>query len=174
MMKNKIFILTLTAILLMTGCASGGGENSTENNDSVQAAETNADVTAEELLGDISSDLLDGKLLKGDEKFDKNAAKFYGSDLENIEDGGMLYNTEGYNADEVSVVRFKEGTDGGALLEKRLEDRTATFKDYRPEEVSKLEDAVIFSAGGYDVLIISEDHVEIEKKLRDKLGWPER
>lgn len=169
-MRNKIIAAVLGAALVITaaGCTSGSGTSDGNTADST-SAEKNADITAEALLSDIDNSLLDGKLIKGEDKFDSNAAKFYGTELENIEDGGILYNTEGVNADEVSAVRFKEGTDGQALLKKRLDDRTATFKDYRPEEVGKLESAKLFSAGGYDVLIISDDADKIESQLREKL-----
>ena len=163
-MSNRSAALISAAVLLLGGCGANGSEIA-ESSAEVQSA---AAVDAAQLLDGINEEKLDGKLFSGEEKFDSNAAKFYGTD--SIEDGGILYNTEGCYADEVSAVRFSEGTDGAALLKTRLEDRTATFRDYRPEELDKLKKARVISVGGYDILIISDNADGIEKQLRESLG----
>lgn len=162
-MRNKLTAILLAALML-TGCGSSGESSSP---DSSSAA---ADITARELLADIDNDLLDGRICMGEEKFDSNAEKFYGVGIDSIEDGGIMYNSEGGCADEISAVRFTDQTDGAALLQKRLEDRTATFRDYRPEELDKLENARIFSAGGYDLLVISDDAEALARQLEQKLS----
>lgn len=164
MMKRNKLTAVILAAMMLAGCGNGGADSSY---DSVQSAVT---VTAREALADISSEKLDGMTCMGDESFDNNAEKFYGVGLESIEDGGILYNAEGGYADEVSFVKFKAGVDGGALLQKRLADRTAAFRDYRPEELPKLEKAKLISAGGYDLLIISDDAEAIAAGIEDKLS----
>jgi len=165
----KTAALILTAMLMMCGCSAN---NNTKADTSSAAAGTEkaADISAEELLADISHDNLDGRLSKGDGKYDKNAAQFYETGFANILDGAILYNENGGYPDEVSAVKFDEGIDGQELLKQRLESRTATFRDYRPEEVPKLENAKIFNAGGFDILIISDDADNIEKQLKEKLS----
>ena len=165
----KTAAVIFAAVLMMCGCST---KTDTKEDTSSAAinAEKAANITAEELLADISQDNLDGRLSKGDGKYDANAAKFYGTGFANILDGAILYNENGGYADEVSAVKFDEGIDGQELLKERLESRTATFRDYRPEEVSKLESAKIISLGDFDILIISDDADTIEKQLKDKLS----
>lgn len=164
----KTAALILTAMLMMCGCSTNN--NTKADTSSAAGTEKAADISAEELLADISHDNLDGRLSKGDGKYDKNAAQFYETGFANILDGAILYNENGGYADEVSAVKFDEGIDGQELLKQRLESRTATFRDYRPEEVPKLENAKIFNAGGFDILIISDDADSIEKQLKEKLS----
>ena len=164
----KTAALILTAMLMMCGC-SANNDTKTDTS-SATGTEKAADISAEELLADISHDNLDGRLSKGDGKYDKNAAQFYETGFANILDGAILYNENGGYADEVSAVKFDEGIDGQELLKQRLESRTATFRDYRPEEVPKLENAKIFNAGGFDILIISDDADNIERQLKEKLS----
>lgn len=164
----KTAAVIFAAVLMMCGCSA----NNDTKTDTSSAASTEkaADITAEELLADISSENLDGRISKGDGLYDKNAANFYGTGFANIIDGAILYNDNGGYADEVSAVKFDESVDGQELLKERLESRTASFRDYRPEEVGKLEKAKIFNAGGFDVLIISDDADAIEKQIKDKLS----
>ena len=154
-MKNSMLAAALAAVFLLGGCGAGSTDEST--GDSAPVTEAKSDITAEQLFEGIDEEKLDGRLFTGDEKFDKNLAKLYNTDAENIVSGGMLYNTEGIYADEISAIKFRDGTDGEALMQARLDSRTATFRDYRPEELDKLSKAKIISAGGYDVLIISDN-----------------
>lgn len=167
--KSKTAAVILAAMILLCGC-SAAGKAEKDSTAASAGTENKADISAEELLADISSENLDGRICKGDGIYDKNAAKFYDTGFANIIDGAILYNENGGYADEVSAVKFDESIDGQELLKDRLESRTASFRDYRPEEVGKLEKAKIFSAGGFDILIISDDADTIEKQIRDKLS----
>ena len=169
MKKSKITVAVLAAMLIFCGCGAEG-KSSGDGTAADSVSEKAVDISAEELVSGISSENLDGRLHKGEDKYDKNAAKFYETDSGSIIDGAILYNENGGFADEVSAVKFADGTDGQGLLKKRLDSRTATFRDYRPEEVGKLESAKIFSAGGFDILIISDDADDIEKQIREKLS----
>ncbi|MCR5539402.1 MAG: DUF4358 domain-containing protein [Ruminococcus sp.] len=163
----KTAAVIFAAMLMMCGCSAN---NKAKEDSPAANTEKAADITAEEMLADISSENLDGRISKGDGLYDKNAANFYGTGFANIIDGAILYNDNGGYADEVSAVKFDESVDGQELLKDRLESRTASFRDYRPEEVGKLEKAKIFNAGGFDVLIISDDADSIEKQIKDKLS----
>ena len=162
-MKNRLICGVLAAALMLGGC---GSTNSTADT----AESTAAQISASQLLDGIDDTLLDGKISMGDEKFDGNTDKFYGVELSKIEDGCILYNTDGGNADEISAVRFADGVDGEGIMKDRLDDRKATFRDYKPDELEKLEKAKVFSVGGFDILIISDRAGEFEGMLREKLA----
>ena len=167
--KNRYTALILAAAIMLGGCSAKNNADK-DKSSSAESTEAAADISAEELIEGISGDNLDGRLHKSEGKYDKYAAKLYGTGFENISDGAILFNEEGGYADEVSVVKFAEGTDGQELLKQRLDDRISTFRDYRPDEMTKLDNAKIFSAGGFDILIISDDADNIEKQLKEKLS----
>lgn len=161
MMKNKLAAAVLS-MLMLTGCGSsayGSGANDRPRDD----------LTAREILSEYKGEHLDGLICKGDEEFDNNVEKFYGISIDSIEDGGILYSTDGGYADEITILSFYSNVDGGALLQKRLEERTKLFEDYNPDEKLKLKYAKITAAGKYSVLIIAENSWDIERKLQDKL-----
>ena len=162
-MKMKIkTALLLAAALLLGGCGSGAVSESS-------ADTAAAEVTAADLLDGISDEKLDGIIMAGDEKFDSSAGKLFSVESADILDGGIMYNTEGGYADEISVIKFADGVDGQQIMKDRLESRTSTFRDYRPEELDKLGKAKVLKTGGFDVLIISDRAEEIEKALSEKL-----
>lgn len=161
-MKIKMTLLLTAAALLMGGCGKSAVSEST-------ADTAAAEVTAADLLDGIEDEKLDGIIMSGDEQFDKNAGKFFSVESADILDGGILYNTEGGYADEISAIKFADGIDGQKILKDRLESRTSTFRDYRPEELDKLEKAKVLKIGGFDVLIISDRADEFEKALGKKL-----
>lgn len=172
MKRIMIAAALLSAVLMLGSCGS-------DNNSSVGngGAETTAagnvqqekEVSAAEILGSIDNELLDGKAVKGEDMFDKNAEKFYGITIDKISDGGILYNSEGSYCDEVSIIRLADDPSAEDILKKRLEDRHATFSGYAPEQMPKFEEAEVFVQNGYGVLIISEDHEKIARQIKDML-----
>ena len=163
-MTRKIIISLFAAgLVMLVGCGSN-------TDDTQPSQETKAAVSVSEVLGAVDEENLDGTILKGDSLFDNNAKKFYGVDADKIIEGGMLYNTEGSQADEVDIIRFADDVDGKAVLEKRLSERRATFDSYKPEDMPKFDKAQVFEEGGYDVLIISDNAESISKLIKDKIG----
>lgn len=161
--------LLAAAVFMLVGCGTGLG--STDSVADTEISETvKNNVAVSEVLGEIKNDLLDGSAVKGEELFDKNAEKFYGVDISQIEDGGILYSTNGVNADEVSIIRLNDDTNAQEILESRLAGRRSTFDGYAPEEMPKLESAEIFTQNGYAVLIISDEHETLAKHIKEKLG----
>lgn len=62
-------------------------------------------------------------------------------------------------ADEIAVICLKEKEDvqeAADSLKKHIEERTALFSAYAPEETLRLDKAMIFSEGKYAVLIVCE------------------
>lgn len=160
-MKNRLTaLLTAGLMLILTGCGAYGSDANEQPEN---------EPTVQEILSEYKSEHLDGMICKGDADFDNNVEKFYGISLDSIKDGGILYNTEGGYADEITLLSFYSNVDGGALLQKRLEERTALFENYRPDELVKLKHAKVTAAGKYNVLIITDNSWEIERQLQDKL-----
>lgn len=168
MTRKTILSILAAASLMLCSCGEDNQTHSKEP-DSTQTTQESKAANVREVLESIDDELLDGKMFKGDKLFDDNTEKFYSVTADKVTEGGMLYNTAGSSADEVDIVKFSEDVDGKAVLEKRLSDRRATFDSYKPEDMPKFDKAEVFEAGGYDVLIISEDAKNIGEQIKSRL-----
>ena len=77
-----------------------------------------------------------------------------------MEEQAVYVGTGGALADEVSVWRVKDEKDAKTVqeaAEKRVENQKASFQDYVPEEMPKLEKAVITVDGDTVILCVSGD-----------------
>ncbi|MBQ8965916.1 DUF4358 domain-containing protein [Ruminococcus sp.] len=160
MTKIKALFIPLMMTLALAGCSS---VNTAANSSS---ADPSAPATAHTLLDNVEDDLLDARFFLGNERFDNNTKALFGAELSSLSDGGTICNAEGGYADEVTVLKFKDDTDGQALLEQHLESRRNTFRDYRPDELAKLDKAKILEIDGFDVLIISDNADAIEAAMK--------
>ena len=65
--------------------------------------------------------------------------------------------------DEIAVFQLKSADDVAdvkAMLEKRVEAQTATFKDYTPDEMYKIDGKNVVTSGNYVALIICADNAK--------------
>ena len=65
--------------------------------------------------------------------------------------------------DEIAVFKMKSADDVNAVksvLEKRVESQSATFKDYTPDEMYKIDGNNVVTSGNYVALIICADNAK--------------
>lgn len=157
----------LTAIIsigMLSGC--GNAAESSASVSEVSQEDNSESLSAQDILTQIDNSLLDGSAYFGDETFEKNCEKLYGIPVSDIEDGGIIFASGGGNADEVSMIKLGDDTKGEKILTERLASRGTTFETYKPEEMTKIENAEIFQAGDYWVLVISDDAAELTDKIK--------
>lgn len=158
----------LTAIVtvgMLSGCGNADTAESSVTASEVSQEDSAQSFTAKDILAQIDDPLLDGSAYFGDEIFEKNCEKLYGIPVSDIEDGGIIFASNGGNADEISMVKFKENDVGERILKERLDSRATTFETYKPEEMTKIDSAEIFQAGDYWVLVISDNVTELTEKI---------
>lgn len=88
------------------------------------------------------------------------ANRLYKLDGEILEEQAVYVGTGGALADEVSVWRVKDEKDAKTVEEaaqQRVENQKASFEDYVPAEMPKLEKAVITVDGDTVILCVSAD-----------------
>ena len=170
MLLKKICGITTAVVigLMMTGCYSDENSSTTDSVSSSISSETKIqeNKTAKYILSEIENENLDGSAFYGEKTFSDNCKKLYGADESTFSDGGIIYATSGGLADEVSMLKVKDGNSAENYLTSRLESRKTTFKNYKPEESDKLDKAVIFQSGDWWVLIISDKCDEISSKIK--------
>lgn len=79
----------------------------------------------------------------------------------------------GATAEELAVFETKDAAAASALVEKlqaRNSERIASYADYIPTEVPKLENAVIVSGGRYVVLCVATDASGVKELAEKSLG----
>lgn len=121
--------------------------------------------TAEALL---NSQAFSGAL----EEIDKEMIPaYYGLDESTIQDG-VAYGSLSAGAEEIVALTLKdeEGTKAAVeALKGRVETQKQALKDYQPEEVAKLDGAIVDQRGNSALLVVAADASAAQKVL-DGLG----
>ena len=150
-MHKKIicFLLAILMVLSMTACG-GKGES---------AKEYNGEALMQALLTQVQFD--DTLSSVGD------FASLY---FPGVPSGCTItmYTGTGYYADEVVWISLDDAGDLDAVMasvDKHLEQMTGQFKNYIPEEVAKIENAVVWQGGSHVLVCISNDYATAKSIL---------
>ncbi len=162
-MKKKIFslIVLIAAIMLVfTACDNGGGDDGNANKEAKDVKAIDAADTIRK-DGDFKDQLA---TLNNTMAF----TRVYMLDEESIEDAAFYTNSSS-TAEEIAVVKVKSSDyidTVKAAYEKRIADQKDACKDYLPDEIPKLDSAVIYTNGNYAVLCISNDNSKAKEIIK--------
>ncbi len=154
-MKNLIKILALSLCLML--CLSACGSSSYVSFDDVYA-----DLTTEIDFGDNMSEM--------SEIAAENFYFIY--EPEKIEDFVIYMDESNATPNEIALFRLGEESDRTALEEvvkSRINDLKIGFEDYNPDEMYKLENAVIKAQGKYVMMVICEDNAKASEIINGYL-----
>lgn len=145
-MEFKGLIITVVFLMLLTGCG-----------------DVKKDIDAEKVAADIVSAIeFEDRLTLID---DDIAEAIYGFNEENV-DSMSTYIGSGATAEEVTVVEFEKlGEADKELFEKRIQNQIKSYETYIPEEIEKLEKAVVMYSGNVAVLCVSQDSDNAKKVI---------
>ncbi len=139
----------------VTSDAGSASESVSEASDSSTATGTAAEITAKIKqdvkfpgMAEIGADRMAGYYDVAADKIDSYSAYICGS---------------GAYPDEIAVFKMKSADDVNAVksvLEKRVENQSATFKDYTPDEMYKIDGNNVVTSGNYVALIICADNAK--------------
>ena len=174
-----MIILRISAVLLsamMIFSAAGCGSYDDSSCSSCEI--TVNDKSAEEVLTAAVEKAKDSNLntttKKGDTDeygFDKNCEKLYGGITpQELDDGLISYSSAGGLADEISMLKPNDESNREKLmsiLKERINVRRRDFEGYKPEELPKIENARVFEADGFCILVIADNSEEIEKAFKE-------
>lgn len=146
--------LLLTAFFALSACGKKSGSTT-------QEIDIDAAVQAVLDKGGFTEELV--------RQEDAVIAKSYPTlDLSQVEDYSCFVSGSMATPEEISVFKAKT-SDGAAEIRKaitrRVEDQRLNFEDYRPDEMPKIENAVILEKGNYLFLAICPNHDEALKIL---------
>lgn len=142
-MKKSVTLVSLILVLAMTfamiGCGSAKAMNVTEVSDRLLK-----EIAYQDDLSKVDLD---------------TAAMFLNlADIDIKE--AAIYETSGWTAEEIVVIEGATSADADkakAMLEARLEEQKTNYVDYVPEEMDKLNVAVIVESGNFAILSVSNE-----------------
>ncbi|MCM1273636.1 MAG: DUF4358 domain-containing protein [Clostridium sp.] len=152
MKKRIIYTLALAVMLVMVLTACGGKDAKDEN--ASGGKEVDVQTAADKILsdGDFKDQLA---------TVDKSMAlgRLYSLDEASVE-AAAFYTNSNSTAEEIAVIKVNSADyveTVKAAYEKRISDQKEACKDYLPDEMPKLDSAVVYTNGNYVVLCISND-----------------
>lgn len=161
---------TTQATTVEAGTTEKNNEN--DNNTDTDTSETSSsEASSEEATTDkTAQEIADAILAGGDyteelmpltEEVALN--RLYDLDAEQIEESAFYTNSQA-TAEEIAVIKVKSADYVDAVKESfntRIEDQKAACADYLPDEMPKLESAVVYNNGCYVVLCVSGDSAKV-------------
>ena len=151
MKKGWRILPLLLAVLLLTAC--GGGKK-----------EVTVDV--QKLADELNSQTVTGDSLTTTAANMLPTIYFIGED---VLANGAAYMSAGSTACEVAVIECKDAkqtADVEKLLKQRVQSQSDLYASYNAGEVTRLDSAIIKSAGKYVVLCVCDDKAKAEEILK--------
>ena len=151
-MRKRILCFVLCVLMLLSMTACGGKKDE-------PAKEYDGEALMQALLANVQfADTLSSV---------GNFASLYFPDVPDSATISM-YTGSGYYADEVVLISMKSAEDLETVqgaVDKHISQLTGQFKNYIPEEVAKIENAVIWNGGRHVIVCISDDYTTAQAIL---------
>lgn len=154
-------VLIAAALILCTGCGAGAQAGKTVSMYELRMAMEAADTDHPEMLNASSAE----------KKAEENFSYISDMDYKKVDSYFVSYAKEG-TADEIAVIAVKNPADvqeAKESLAAHQNDRHKLLEQYKPEEVVRVDDGLIFTKGQYAVLIISDHNNDIRKAFNDMI-----
>lgn len=150
-MKKKILtILTIAACAaVMTACGGEPAATTTTTTTAAVSEAKAADFDPAELTKAV---LEKAPIVSAVEKGVDNIPDYFTMQADGIEAASFYICASGAYPDEIGCIKFADeakAAEGKTAVEKRIEKQTELFTSYTPDEVYKLEGAVVKQSGCY-------------------------
>ncbi len=193
-MKKKIYCLAITLAMIcsLVACGKEESDSTTTEATTVVTTEGTTEATTEdestegtttegttETADTVTAQSVADSILNGGSFSEQlqplstevALARLYSLDSASIAEAAFYTNSQA-TAEEIAVVKVNSADyidTVKASFETRVADQKTACVDYLPDEMPKLDDAVIYVSGDYVVLCISCDSSKVESILADTL-----
>lgn len=166
--KMKRFIYTCAMLTTLAICMTGCGEDSAKDKENTTKEAVTEETSVEETnKEDVDVKVVADAILDGGDFKDNLAevdttmalTRLYSLDPEQVE-ASMFYTNSQATAEEIAVIKVKSQDYVQTVkdaYETRIADQKTACESYLPDEMPKLEAAVIYENGNYVVLCVSND-----------------
>ena len=177
---NKILAGTVLVLGLgiMTACGGSTDDGNAGGNNSQETSSDSSDTAGAELDFE-TKELADSIFERGEFKddlaelsSDVALERLYALDSSKIEDSSFYTNTNA-TAEEIAVIKVNDPAYVQTVIEaynQRVAEQKEACENYLPDEMPKLNDAVIESQGNYVVLCISMDSENAREIIGEYFG----
>lgn len=157
-MKKSIIAATVLAAALFTACGNetepiettSGTVAASDEESNASAAEVSS-ASAADITAAVTAEI---EIPSAVEKNVENIGAFYDVDTSAVEDMSVLICGSGAYPDELSVFKFTDAEAakaGAEAVQKRLDSQIELYTDYTPEEMYKLDGAVVITKDNWVV-----------------------
>lgn len=168
-------IAAMSCTMVFTACKSVEGDGGAVQANGTPVEQTSDAVPAEEASDVSASDITSAIMAEIEiesavEKTVSDIEAFYDVDTSAIEDMSVFICGSGAYPDELAVFKFKDpdsAKTGAEAVRKRLENQIALYTDYTPDEVYKLEDAVMITKDTWVILTVCSDNSRASEIIED-------
>ncbi len=167
-MKKKILaVLLAVSLLSCAGCGGSSDSNTTTTTGSSATDEAPADVN----VADVTKAILEEVPINSafEKKADTLGDYFYELDTEALESSSYYLCASGAYPDEIAVFKFKDDAsakDAVTAVNKRLESQIEMYETYTPDEMYKLEGAIVKQSGVYVYYLVTSDNEKAESIVK--------
>ncbi len=167
-MKKKFLSIILAALCIAASSCSTAEVNEVNDTDNVQAA---VSASPSEITSAVLLEIpINSALEKG---IDDLTMYFTDLDTSTLEDASYYMCASGAYPDEIAVMKFTSSDSaeqGRAAVQSRLEKQISVYESYTPDEMYKLEGAVLEVSGNYLYYIVTSDNDKAEDIVLSLLG----
>ena len=152
-MFKRLLIAASAAAMIFCGCTRGAAEINVPVSDI--SAKLMKELTWVDTLRQIDDNVID---------------KFYGFDTSKLAEYEVFVSDSGATAEGIAIVKMSDASvkdDVTAAMEKRVEKQKKQFENYMPEEMFKLENALITEKGNYVILVVADEFEQAEELIAD-------
>lgn len=161
-MTKRIFSLILASVLVCTLLvACGGRDNNKDEGSSSQLQ--GLDAIATELQKEVHFETTFNQLDK-----EQMSNYFMSMNLADLSDYKVLVSADGGFADEIGLFKATNSDSAKRIrqsIDERIEDLTVSFENYKPEEMEKINNAVIIQNGDTIYYCVTSDYTKAKTVL---------
>lgn len=164
-MKRKILAAILAALCLMTAsCGAQNDGGAAADSPKTADIQQTYDVAPSEVTAAILLEIpINSAIEKGIADL---GAYFSDLDTSGITEASYYMCASGAYPDEIAVFRFSSAElaeSGKAAVQTRLDKQISVYESYTPDEMYKLENAVIEVKGNYIYYLVTSDNVKAKE-----------
>ena len=175
-MKKSIVIAAVLSVLLFASCSDeqpSAPVNATVDTTSAEASDSPAAPVSSASAADITAAVTaEIEIPSAVEKTADNIGAFYDVDVSAVEDMSVLICGSGAYPDELAVFKFTDAEAakaGAEAVQKRLDSQTATYADYTPDEMYKLDDAFVITKDNWVAMAACSDNARVKEIIEGLL-----
>ncbi|PWM21514.1 MAG: hypothetical protein DBX44_08420 [Oscillospiraceae bacterium] len=155
MKKLTRAVTVLLALLLLAACGSGS-----------ESKQLDLDAFARQVIDSVE---YDDDMIQLNEQI---ASEYYNLSFDGLESWIAYGSGTAATTNVLMVMKLKDSAaveEAKKTVQQRIEDQTANYEGYRPDELFRLENSIVLVEGDYLLFSISPDNDTVRKLFEDAL-----